>query len=38
VCVVFLVPYPYEFINRGVDAYKWGRVWQAWGTGLGRAI
>jgi len=22
--VVFLVTYPYEFINRDFDAYKWG--------------
>ncbi len=26
VYVVFLVTYPYEFINRDVDAYKWGGV------------
>ena len=24
VYVVFLVAYPYEFINRDVDAHKWG--------------
>ncbi len=26
VYVVFLVAYPYEFINKDVDAYKWGGV------------
>ena len=26
VYVTFLVTHPYEFINRDIDAYKWGGV------------